>query len=60
MTGLAPEYDYPRANIGPLCHAEASGYLDSADVFCPFSGDGECVSGCPTNRERACIIGEGQ
>jgi hypothetical protein len=53
-----PECDYPRTNSGPLCHASESGYLDSTDVYCPFSQDGQCTSGCPTNRERACILGE--
>jgi hypothetical protein len=54
-----PEYDYPRTNSGPLCHAEESGYLDSTDVFCPFlpGPDYTCRAGCPTNRERACIDG---
>ena len=51
-----PVYDYPRTNSGPACRAEESGYLDSADVFCPFSA-GPCDS-CPTNRERVCILGE--
>ena len=51
-----PENDYPRTNSGPLCHANESGYLDSTDVFCPFTGD-SCDS-CPTNRERICITGE--
>lgn len=50
--------DYPRENSGPLCRAEESGYLDSTDVFCPFSSDGTCGSGCPTNRERVCILGD--
>jgi hypothetical protein len=52
-----PGYDYPRTNSGPLCHAEESGYLDSTDVYCPFI-PGPCAAGCPTNRERACILGE--
>ncbi len=52
-----PEYDYPLTNSGPLCHAQESGYLDSKDVFCPFAA-GPCTAGCPTNRERACILGE--
>jgi hypothetical protein len=52
-----PEYDYPRTNAGPLCHAEESGYLDSTDVICPFTADMRCTGGCPTNRERACILG---
>ncbi len=52
-----PEYDYPRTNSGPLCRAEESGYLDSTDVYCPFV-PGACTAGCPTNRERACILGE--
>jgi hypothetical protein len=58
--GEDPACDYPRTNSGPLCHAEESGYLDSTDVFCPFqAGPGyACTSGCPTNRERACILGE--
>jgi|HubBroStandDraft_2_1064218.scaffolds.fasta_scaffold384362_1 hypothetical protein len=50
-------YDYPRTNSGPLCGAEESGYLDSTDVFCPFV-PGPCTSGCPTNRERYCLLGE--
>jgi hypothetical protein len=60
MSGMAepPEYDYPRTNSGPLCRAEESGYLDSTDVYCPFSPDGKCHGGCPSNRERACILGE--
>jgi len=55
-----PEYDYPLTNSGPRCGAEESGYLDSTDVFCPFSSDGACGGEppCPTNRERICIIGE--
>lgn len=53
-----PEYDYPQTDSGPLCHAEESGYLDSTDVHCPFAPDGQCGGGCPTNRERACIMGE--
>lgn len=53
-----PEYDYPRTNSGPLCRAEETGQLDSTDVFCPFASDGKCGGGCPTNRERACILGE--
>ena len=58
--GGDPGYDYPRTNSGPLCHAEESGYLDSTDVFCPFQAgpDYTCTSGCPTNRERICILGE--
>ena len=52
-----PQYDYPRTNSGPRCRAQESGYLDSTDVFCPFTGDGQCTGGCPTNRERACING---
>jgi hypothetical protein len=55
--GGDPAYDYPRTNSGPLCHAEETGYLDSTDVFCPFAS-GPCTSGCPTNRERICILGE--
>jgi len=58
MMADRPEYDYPRTNSGPLCHAEESGYLASTDVYCPFSPGGECGGGCPANRERACIIGE--
>lgn len=27
-------------------------------VFCPFTDDGVCIGGCPSNRERACIDGE--
>jgi hypothetical protein len=55
-----PEYDYPRTNSGPLCRAEENGYLDSTDVFCPFlpGPDYTCTGGCPSNRERACILGE--
>lgn len=55
-----PEYDYSRTNSGPLCGAVESGYLDSTDVFCPFlpGPDYTCTGGCPTNRERACILGE--
>jgi hypothetical protein len=52
------EYDYPLTNSGPLCNAEESGYLASTDVYCPFSNDGICGADCPTNRERACILGE--
>lgn len=53
-------YDYPLTSSGPLCQAEESGYLDSEDVFCPFlSGpDYTCKAGCPTNRERVCILEE--
>lgn len=51
-------YDYPLTNSGPSCNAEESGYLDRTDVYCPFAGDGVCTSGCPTNRQRACILGE--
>jgi hypothetical protein len=52
--------DDPSAGTsGPLCNAEESGYLSSTDLFCPFSGDGVCRSGCgPTNRERICVNGE--
>ncbi len=57
MTGEDKSYDYPRTNSGPLCRAEESGYLDSTDVFCPFI-PGPCTAGCPTNRERTCILGE--
>jgi hypothetical protein len=53
-----PEYDYPKTNSGPRCQAGESGYLDSTGVFCPFSTDGICGGGCPSNRERACILGE--
>jgi hypothetical protein len=57
---ILEEADYPRTNSGPLCNAEGSGYLDSADVFCPFGPDGECTSmpKCPTNRERQCLLGD--
>jgi len=51
------ERQYPEKNSGPLCRAEESGYLDSTDVYCPFSIDGVCRSGCQTNRERVCITG---
>ena len=58
MTEQKPAYDYSLTNSGPLCNAEENGYLDSTDVFCPFASDQVCRAGCPTNRERACIIGE--
>jgi hypothetical protein len=37
---------------------EQSAYLP--DVFCPFSGDGQCPGNppCPTNRDRACTGNE--
>lgn len=38
-------YDYPKTNSGPRCNAEESGYLDSTDVFCPFSQNQQCTSG---------------
>jgi hypothetical protein len=57
MADMEPGYDYPLTDSGPLCRAEESGYLDSTDVFCPFAA-GTCTAGCPTNRERACILGE--
>jgi hypothetical protein len=56
--------DYPKTNSGPLCKAEETGYLNQGPsgtggtVFCPFASDAECHSGCPTNRERICILGE--
>ena len=63
-----PGYDYPRTQWPALrCRgervtsdSEESGYLDSTDVFCPFMPGTEytCTGGCPTNRERACILGE--
>lgn len=56
MSNSDPDYEYPRTNSGPLCHADESGYLDSTDVFCPFAAD-KCTGGCPNNRERACING---
>lgn len=52
------EYDYPKTDSGPLCNASESGYLDSADVYCPFAPDGECDGECPTNRECICTTGE--
>jgi hypothetical protein len=54
---MRPRTEYPEVNSGPECRAEESGYLASTDVFCPFI-PGPCASGCPTNRERACILGE--
>lgn len=32
--------------------------VDYSQVFCPFSGDGECGGGCTDNRERACVNGQ--
>lgn len=55
---VAPRPEYPQVNSGPLCRAEESGYLDSTDVFCPFASGGECTSGCPSNRERACLLAD--
>lgn len=52
------EPEYPEVNSGPLCGAEESGYLDSTNVFCPFGRDGECTSGCPSNRERYCLLAD--
>lgn len=58
--GATKHFDYPLTNSGPLCHAEESGYLDSEEVFCPFSDspDYACTAGCTSNRNRTCIVGE--
>lgn len=32
-------------------------WLDVSPPYCPFTGDGVCTAGCPSNRERACIDG---
>ena len=31
-----------------------SGYLDSTDVFCPFTTDTRCTAGCRTNSGPLC------